>query len=287
MRPVRGSLTLLSRSAPVQRLLRQLVAGERVEDVVRAVAGLAEDGFPVSVDHLTAPARSQAQAFAAVAAYRTLLDRLADAGLAGGTDVTVRPEVLGEPLLENARKVCRTAARVGATVTIARPESGEADADAMLALVAALRAEFPDVGVAVATGPARTEDDCRALAGPGSRVRIERGAGDDGAEVDKAYVRCLKVLLAGDGYPMIATHDPRLIEIAGALASRYGRPPSTYEIQMLHGVRPAEQRRLAGSGEQVRVRVAYGPEWSRYLVRRLAERPTDLRLFLTSLVSGR
>lgn len=285
MQPLRDSLALLSRSAPVRRVLRQLVAGERVEDVVRAVAGLAEDGFAVSVDHLAAPARTEVQAFAAVAAYRTLLDRLADAGLAAGTDVTVRPEVLGEPLLDNARKVCRTAARAGATVMIARSES--ADVATTLALVAALRADFPDVGVAVAAGPARTEDDCRALAGPGSRVRLERGAGEDRAEIDKAYVRCLKVLLAGDGYPMIATHDPRLVEIAGALASRYGRAPSTYEIQMLHGVRPAEQRRLAASGEQVRVRVAYGPEWSRHLARRLAERPADLRLFLMSLVSGR
>ena len=61
-------------------------------------------------------------------------------------------------------------------------------------------------------------------------------------EVDKSYVRCLKVLLGGDGYPMIATHDPRMIEIAASLASRYGRAPGTYEFQMLYGIRPEEQR---------------------------------------------
>ncbi len=285
MRPLRDTLTLLSRSAPMRRVLRQLVAGERVDDVVRAAAGLAAHGFPVGIDLLAAPARTEAEAFAAVAAYRTLLDRLADAGLAAGTDVAVRPEVLGEPLLDGARKVCRTAARVGATVTVEQPASG--DVDATLALVAALRAEFPDVGVALRAGEPRTEDDCRALSATGSRVRLERGGATDVAEVDKSYVRCLKVLLAGDGYPMIATHDPRLVEIAAALASRYGRAPSTYEIQMRDGIRVPEQRRLAASGEQVRVRLAYGAAWHGYLVGRVAERPADLRLFLTSLVSRR
>ena len=34
-------------------------------------------------------------------------------------------------------------------------------------------------------------------------------------DVDLSYVRCMKVLLNGAGYPMLATHDPRLIDIAG------------------------------------------------------------------------
>ena len=65
-------------------------------------------------------------------------------------------------------------------------------------------------------------------------------------DVDRSYVRCLKVLLAGQGYPMIATHDPRLIEIASSLASRFGRAQGSYEFQMLYGIRPEEQRRLVG-----------------------------------------
>ncbi|GAA1504394.1 proline dehydrogenase family protein [Nocardioides humi] len=313
MRPVRDSLTLLSRSAPARRVVRRFVAGERVDDLVRVVAELAADGFPVSVAHLGAPAHPEVQAVAAVAEYRTLLDRLSDAGLAAGADVTIRSDLPGESALSVARKVCRTAARVGATVTIAPPEAGEVDRT--LALVAALRQDFPDVGVALSAALPRTEDDCRALAVPGSRVRIERGGPDaDSAEVDKAYVRCLKVLLAGEGYPVIATHDPRLIEIAGALASRYGRAPSTYELQLPYGIRSAEQRRLVASGERVRVYLPYGAAWHGYLMRRVfsrqrgeshfdgsllprlvtktrsarvAERPANLRLFLTSLVSRR
>jgi proline dehydrogenase len=84
---------------------------------------------------------------------------------------------------------------------------------------------------------------------------------------------------------MVATHDPRLVKIASALATRHGRMPGTYEFQMLFGIRTAEQERLAASGEKVRVYVPYGDEWYGYLMRRLAERPANLTFFLRSLVS--
>jgi proline dehydrogenase len=98
-------------------------------------------------------------------------------------------------------------------------------------------------------------------------------------------VRCLKILMAGEGYPMIASHDPRLIEIAGALAVRSNRDQGSYEYQMLYGIRPTEQRRLAAAGEKMRVYVPYGDEWYGYLMRRLAERPGNLAFFARSLVT--
>jgi len=89
--------------------------------------------------------------------------------------------------------------------------------------------------------------------------------------------------MTGDGYPMIATHDPRLIKLAGELAK--DRAKGTYEYQMLYGIRPEEQRRLASDGETVRVYVPYGAEWYGYLMRRLAERPANVTFFLRSLMS--
>ena len=102
-------------------------------------------------------------------------------------------------------------------------------------------------------------------------------------EVDRSYVRCLKVLLAGEGYPMVATHDPRLVAIADRLAQ--DRPQGSYEYQMLFGIRPHEQQRLADVGEVVRVYVPYGDEWYGYLMRRLAERPANMGFFLRALAS--
>jgi proline dehydrogenase len=104
-------------------------------------------------------------------------------------------------------------------------------------------------------------------------------------DVNLSYVRCLKILMAGSGYPMVATHDPRLIEIAEFLVSQNNRQQGSYEYQMLYGIRPDEQKRLAARGEKMRVYIPYGDEWYGYLMRRLAERPANLAFFLRSLVS--
>jgi proline dehydrogenase len=165
--------------------------------------------------------------------------------------------------------------------------------DETLETLRELRKDFPETGAVLQAYLHRTEDDCRALAYEGSRVRLCKGAYSepdtvafqDRHEVDRAYVRCLKVLMAGHGYPMVATHDPRMIRIAGAFATRFDRAPGTYEYQMLFGIRTDEQKRLAGAGERMRVYVPYGQEWYGYLMRRLAERPSNLTFFLRSLLS--
>jgi proline dehydrogenase len=91
--------------------------------------------------------------------------------------------------------------------------------------------------------------------------------------------------MAGQGYPMVASHDPRLVDVAAELVRRHDRAPGTYEYQMLYGIRPAEQQRLADAGERVRVYVPYGDEWYGYLMRRMAERPSNLGFFLRSLLT--
>jgi proline dehydrogenase len=167
--------------------------------------------------------------------------------------------------------------------------------DPTLRLVAELRADFPDLGCVIQSYLRRSADDCAALAVTGSRVRLCKGAysAPEGiglaakAEVDLSYARCLRILMEGPGYPMLATHDPRLISIAGAKAGLLGRDLSSFEYQMLYGIRPAEQERLAAAGAQVRVYLPYGSDWYGYLVRRLAERPANLAFFLRALGSRR
>jgi proline dehydrogenase len=318
MRPVRDSLLLLSKSGAVKRLITTLpvsaavvksyVPGEQAEDAVAASAALAAEGINVTLDYLGEDTTDVEQAEATVAAYLELLKQLSAEGLSRRAEVSVKLTAIGLALddevapgggrkvaLENARAICRAARNVGTTVTIDMED--HTTTDQTLAILRELRKDFPETGAVLQAYLYRTEADCRALAYAGSRVRLCKGAYDEPSEVaytdpddvDKAYVRCLKILLGhtgaeGDCYPMIATHDPRLVEIASALASRYGRAQGTYEFQMLYGIRPAEQRRLASAGETVRVYIPYGTEWYGYLMRRLAERPRNLTFFLTSLI---
>ena len=106
-------------------------------------------------------------------------------------------------------------------------------------------------------------------------------------DVDRAYVRCLKLLMNGAGYPMIGTHDPRLVEISMSLAVQFHREPASYEFQMLYGVRPDEQRRLTERGERMRIYLPYGAQWYGYFMRRLAERPSNAMVFLRALTTKR
>ncbi|PIE25933.1 MAG: proline dehydrogenase, partial [Micrococcales bacterium] len=176
------------------------------------------------------------------------------------------------------------------TVTV--DMEGHTAVDDTLDLARQVREDFPWLGVVLQAYLRRTEADAKDLASAGSRVRLCKGAYDEpasvayrnSADVDRAYARALKVLIRGQGYPMIATHDPRLVEIAQALIADAGRSTDSYEFQMLHGVRPKEQRRLAGGGETVRVYLPFGRQWYEYLMRRMAERPSNAALFVRSMI---
>jgi proline dehydrogenase len=175
-----------------------------------------------------------------------------------------------------AARVCEAAAEVGATVTL---DADSATADPVLGVHGALREDHPGLGVVVPASLRDAEEICRSLAS--ARVRLVRGAsqGTWGApayptphEVDRSYVRCLRVLMAGPGTPMVATHDRRLIEIASALAVLNEREPDGFEFQISYGLRPPALDRLPGA--RVRVHVPYGDNWYPHFARHLAGRPS-------------
>jgi proline dehydrogenase len=286
--------------APVSRsVVRRYVAGESTDDAVRATRELVRQGLTVSLDHLGEDTTDAAQAATIAKAYCTLLGRLSAEGLAGPAEFSVKLSAVGQALpgdgeriaLEHAREICGSAQQAGTTVTLDMED--HTTTDSTLSILRELRADFPATGAVLQSYLRRTEADCRDLAYPGSRVRLCKGAYDepdsvaypDQHDVDLSYVRCLTVLLAGPGYPMVATHDPRLIAIADERARWHNRARGSYEFQLLYGVRPDEQLRLVAAGETVRVYVPYGEQWYGYLMRRLAERPANVTFFLRSLVS--
>jgi proline dehydrogenase len=291
--------------APVSRsVVRRFVGGPDTASAVAVTAELVAAGLTVTLDHLGEDTVERRQADGVAAAYVELLQQLEAAQLTeriqlltARAEVSVKLSAVGQALpgdgekiaLEHARTICAEARRVGATVTLDMED--HTTTDSTLEILRQLRVDFPETGAVLQAYLHRTEADCRELAYGGSRVRLCKGAYKEPTsvayqrrqEVDLAYVRCMNVLLAGDGYPMFATHDPRLIAIAADRAG--GRENSTYEFQMLYGIRPDEQRRLATAGHTVRVYVPYGGEWYGYLMRRLAERPANLAFFGRALLS--
>jgi proline dehydrogenase len=291
--------------APVSRsVVRRFVGGADTEAAVAAARDLVEQGLTVTLDHLGEDTTDRAQADGVAVAYMELLATLEGAGLTERlglltprAEVSVKLSAVGQALgpdgekiaLEYARAICAEARRVGATVTLDMED--HTTTDSTLSILRQLRVDFPETGAVLQAYLHRTEADCRDLAYGGSRVRLCKGAYREPAsvayqrrqEVDRSYVRCLKILLGGAGYPMFATHDPTLVAIAEERAHALGK--TAFEFQMLYGIRPDEQRRLAGAGHTVRVYVPYGAQWYGYLMRRLAERPANLTFFARALAS--
>jgi proline dehydrogenase len=287
----------LVETAPISRdVVRRFVAGTSVADAVTVTATLVGSGLSVSLDHLGEDTTEISHADATTNAYVTLLAELALHDLAAHAEVSVKLSAVGQALdpamaLDNAAAICAAAAAAGTTVTLDMED--HTTTDSTLRILRELRADFPWVGAVLQAYLRRTEGDCRDLATEGSRVRLCKGAYKEPAsvafqsrsDVDRSYVRCLRALMEGDGYPMVATHDPRLVRIAAKLALDNDRAKGTYEYQMLYGIRPHEQQRLAQDGNTVRVYLPYGDDWYGYLMRRLAERPANIVFFLRALAT--
>jgi proline dehydrogenase len=305
---LRSVILAASRSPRVERLLetapftrdvvRRFVAGTSTDDALKSTRDLTAKGLAVTLDHLGEDTVRPDQAEVVREEYLGLLSALTAAGQTPAAEVSLKLSALGQKFDEqlaydSARAICAAAGEAGTTVTLDMED--HTTTDSTLDILAKLRQDFPSTGVALQAYLRRTEVDCRDLATAGSRVRLCKGAYKEpesvafqsAIDVDKSYVRCLNILMSGPGYPMLATHDPRLIAIGEDRARWFDRTPDEFEFQLLYGIRPQEQLRLSGAGYTVRVYVPYGTDWYGYLMRRLAERPANLAFFARAVTSRR
>lgn len=315
---VRPAILAASRSVRLRRtaeripvtaaVVRRFVAGETLDGVLDSVAALRGSGRYVSIDYLGEDTTDVDDADAAVATYLDLIDALGQRETPGGDpacdgarplEVSLKLSALGQSLdrdgekiaRENAYTICAAAQRAGVWVTVDAENS--ASTDTTLSIVRDLRTDFGWLGTVLQAYLRRTLADCEEFAASGARVRLCKGAYHepasvayrDRAAVTDSYLRCLRVLMAGSGYPMVASHDPVVIGTVPALARESSRSSRDFEYQMLYGIRDAEQRRLAAMGSQLRVYVPFGAHWYGYFVRRLAERPANLTFFLRALAN--
>ncbi|MFI7352530.1 proline dehydrogenase family protein [Streptomyces avidinii] len=286
-------------AAPVTKpVVNRFIPGETVDQVIPIVEELTRAGLEVTLDVVGEDITEVEQSHAARDAYLQLIERLAELGLGEKAEMSVKLSMFGQALegghelaLANVRPVVEAAAAIGTTVTLDAED--HTTLDSMFAIHEELRRDFPQTGCVIQAYLFRTEADARRLAAAGSRVRIVKGAYkepaevayQDKAEIDKAYVRILKTLMDGEGYPMIGSHDPRLIAIGQELARKAGRKLDEYEFQMLYGIRSEEHLRLAAEGHRMRVYTAYGTDWYGYFMRRLAEKPANLLFFVRSMIT--
>lgn len=307
---------LISAAPVTKQVVDRFIPGETVDEIVPIVRDLTDKGLELTMDVVGEDITTPEQAAAARDAYLTLVDRLKDLELGTRAEMSIKLSMFGQALpspttalpdgpsgptpifqgghelaLANVRPVVEAAAAIGTTVTLDAED--HTTLDSMFAIHEELRKDFPQTGCVIQAYLFRTESDARRLAEADSRVRVVKGAYKEPAEVayqqkheiDKAYVRVLRILMEGSGYPMVGSHDPRLISVAQELARRAGRKLDEYEFQMLYGIRSEEHLRLAAEGHRMRVYTAYGTDWYGYFMRRLAEKPANLRFFARSMLT--
>ncbi|MDQ7849869.1 MAG: proline dehydrogenase family protein [Armatimonadota bacterium] len=289
----RGMQRFVLRNPVARRASRRFVAGETLAEGVAAVRALNGLGIHASLNYLGEKTTSPAEAQEAANHYLEVLEaitlerldcnlsiKLSQLGLASDA-------VLAERLL---RRILEAADREGIFVRIDMEES--ALVDPTLALWRRVWGEgWSNVGLVIQSYLRRSEQDLADLVETGVRIRLVKGAYLEPpavayprkADVDAAYRRLTDVLLHRGTYPAIATHDPRMIAYARAVAAGEGIGPERFEFQMIYGVRRDLQAALVRQGYHVRVYVPFGEQWYPYFMRRLGERPANVLFLLRSV----
>jgi proline dehydrogenase len=302
---LRKTILAAADSPRLQRLVQRygfrlgaarFVAGELFDDAVPVLRRLNENGLLTNTTLLGEGVREEAETHAVVGAYRAVLDRIQAESLR--TNVALKLTHLGLSLDEelaqrNVEELVAHAAGVGNFIRIDMEESWHVDAT--LRIYRRLRESgHANVGAVLQSYLFRSEDDLAGLLPLAPNLRIVKGAYLEPADVaypqkrdvDAAYVQLLESSLSGEGFTAVATHDESLIEHAISFTRERGIPSERFQFQMLYGVRPRLQLELVRRGYDVLVATPYGPDWYRYLMRRLAERPANLLFLLRNLLRG-
>lgn len=278
-------------SDAVRELAQQWFAGELVTDAVFLAEKLRRQGLSMSFHHLPEPGGA-----ATAAQLTALLRSMGDD--ASGIELSVKPSTIGlqqscDVAADALRELAAVADAHGARITLEMQHHEHYQAT--LDLFRAVRPDHAGLGVTIPVNFRRAEQDCRDLAAEGARVRVCVGSYPAPREVSirgehrkaRALVRCLRILMESTAYPMLATHDPRIITIAQELAHDNDRSGGDFEFQMLLGVRPLEQRRLVDIGLTARTYIPFGPGWYEYLATRVAARPRTLMSYARAVLDKR
>lgn len=280
-----------------RRVSHRFVAGETLEEAIQVVKKLNREGLKVTFDQLGESVTQVSEAREAKDGYLRALDAIAANQVS--SHVSVKLTQMGLDLshdlcLDHMRQIVSKARDVGTFVRIDMEDS--ARTQSTLNIFKTLREEFDNVGIVIQGYLYRSEEDIKLLRAMGANIRLCKGAYKEPPnlafpekkDVDANMRKLTELFIGPNGkdtgaYLALATHDEKLIDWAKTYTAEHQVPRERYEFQMLYGIRPDLQRRLAGEGYTMRVYVPYGTHWYPYFMRRLAERPANVIFFVTNL----
>jgi proline dehydrogenase len=276
-------------------MARRFVAGETIDDGVRAARELNANGMKVTLDYLGEAVSNRTEATAAADTCIRMIDRIADGGL--DANVSLKLTQMGQDIDAGFLRT-----NVGRVIDRAR----EHDMFVRLDMEASTHTQptldffrslwdegYRNIGIVLQSYMRRTEQDARDANELGARVRLCKGAYkepesvafQEKREVDDNFVRVMRLLLAEGVYPGIATHDEAMIRATTQFVGQNEIARDAFEFQMLYGVRRDVQQRLRDSGYTLRIYVPFGGAWYPYLMRRMAERPANMFFIVNAVLA--
>ena len=273
---------------------RRFVAGETLEDAIKAARQVEACGLLHTLDYLGESVTNVSESEAAAQQYRRIIETLAGAGV--GRNVSVKLTQLGLDVdratcVDNLRRILDPAQRHDCFVRIDM-ESSQYAAVTLDIFETLWQQGYRNVGIVLQSSLRRSETDLTRINALGARVRLVKGAYNEPsqvayykkADVDAAFARMMDTLFREGTYPAIATHDADLIDRAKQRAAHVGLTRDGFEFQMLYGIRRDLQRALAADSYRVRIYIPFGREWFPYFMRRLGERPANVLFLIRGLL---
>jgi proline dehydrogenase len=285
----------------VRKSVSAFMPGEKIEDALRAAAGLTPQGITTILTRLGEGVTKLDEAERVTQHYLDVLDLVKAAGL--DAQISVKPTQLGldldaEQCQRNLDRICEKAERLG-NVPVWIDMENSPYVDPTLKLFRASKARYKGVGVAIQAYLFRTAKDIESLIPLGPAIRIVKGAYLEPPEVaypqksdvdENFYTLCVRLMQAdaqkAGTLLHIASHDTALIDRLVKYIDGNKVPSSVYEFAMLYGIQRNQQLRLAQSGRRIRVLISYGEYWFPWYMRRLAERPANVTFVLKNLFGG-
>jgi proline dehydrogenase len=284
----KGFAHWVTTNGSTRRMSHRFVAGETLDEAIRASRRCNDAGMMVTLDFLGENVATTADAQKARDTYFGIFDRIAKEKLAA--NISCKLSHLGLDLSVEFCEglVLSVAERASSYDSFLRIDmEGSIYTQRTIELVKRVRTQTPCVGAVIQAYLYRSESDIQDLLSYGCRMRLCKGAYKEGPEVafarkqdvDANFVKLMRMLLPSGFYHGIATHDPRMIAETIRCAAEKKISKDDFEFQMLYGVRTDLQRQLVRDGFRVRIYVPFGQEWFPYFMRRLAERPANLGFF--------
>jgi len=276
---------------------RRFIAGETTAEAIAAAKAVEARGMTITLDHLGESLASLAMADTATREYLDIVKAVVDSGI--GRNISLKLTQLGLDVdrascVDNLRRVLDKAEPAGFFIRL--DMEGSAYTEVTLDIFETLWGlGYREMGVVLQAALYRTEEDLPRVMRLGTRIRLVKGAYKEPKviahqkkhEVDEAYARLMKILMVSGNYPAFATHDPSMHARALEWAKERGIGQDKYEFQLLYGIRRDLQQALVAGGSRVRIYIPFGREWFPYFMRRLGERPANVRSVVSSLIDER